>query len=82
MGQEDWLTGAILVWKCYTPPRPGWDHDHCEFCGEKFATAAVSLEAMHVGYATEDNDRWICRQCALDMRERFELTLVGGSECD
>jgi hypothetical protein len=30
-GQE-WLREELLRYEPYRPPRPGSEHDHCEFC--------------------------------------------------
>ena len=53
-----------------------WDHDHCELCIEKFAETDLIPEALHEGYATLDNYRWICASCFNDFREKFAWTLA------
>jgi hypothetical protein len=35
-GQEKYLKGVMLSLIAYSPSNPNNDHDHCEFCGEKF----------------------------------------------
>lgn len=75
-GQETYLTGAVLCWRSYPETS---DHDHCEFCGAKFAPAVSIPDALHAGYATEDAYRWVCEPCFVDFRERFEWTV---SDCD
>jgi hypothetical protein len=70
------LTGAALVWATWRPPRPGWDHDHCEFCMTKFAGPELP-DTLHAGYATLDHYRWICPQCFADFREQFGWQVVG-----
>jgi ribosomal protein S27AE len=76
MGQERFLTGATLTFRRYEPPRPDWDHDHCEFCGAKFM-AADHPDVLHEGYATADN-RWVCPPCFADFRNQFGWTASDG----
>lgn len=74
MGQEEYLYGIHLQWKAYELGYPGYDHEHCEFCWQKIA----SFDAPDVereGYATEDNCRWVCRQCFDDFRVMFAWEL-------
>ena len=73
-GQERYLEGVELSWKRYTKYREEWDHDHCEFCGAKFMESG-DQDIQKEGYATEDNYRWICKQCFDDFREEFNWTL-------
>ena len=74
-GQEAYLVGVPLCWRTYEGSESS-DHDHCEFCFAKFAEADVIAEALHAGYATLDRYRWICQQCFVDFRQRFEWTVV------
>ena len=55
-GQEKHMTGLSLRFEKYTPDA-GDDHDHCEFCCEKFANFGDNLRQ---GYTTDDNLRWVC----------------------
>lgn len=48
------------------------DHEHCEFCWEKFGD---SPENLHVGYATPDRYYWICETCFHDFKEMFEWSI-------
>ena len=75
-GQEAYLTGVALCWRTYRPYREGWDHDHCEFCFATFAEANLIPDALHEGYSTVDEYRWICERCFGDFRHRFEWTVV------
>jgi hypothetical protein len=50
-GQERYLTGAALGRRRWQPMRPGWDHDHCEFCWTKFGAAEVP-NAVHESWST------------------------------
>ena len=69
-GQERYLVNAVLHWAEWHKPRPEWDHDHCEFCFAKFMEESCP-EALHAGYTTPDNYRWICPTCFEDFREQF-----------
>ena len=61
----------VLHWRSYRQRSAERDHDHCEFCWAKFALAALLPDALHAGYTTEDEYRWICEGCFNDFRERF-----------
>jgi hypothetical protein len=52
----------------YSLYRPGWDHEHCEFCGATFSLCAGDLDS---GYATADEYRWVCAACFAGFREEF-----------
>jgi len=73
--QIDYLKGKTLRWKHWVAPRPSWDHDHCDFCMQKFAEEDVA-DAVQEGYTTEDDYHWICGGCFNDFRELFEWKLV------
>lgn len=49
------------------------DHEHCEFCWDKFGENEGS---QHLGYCTLDRYHWICNECFQDFREQFEWHLV------
>lgn len=70
-GQEKYLTGISLTRKTWRESRPGWDHDHCEFCLAKFA-AFDGADVLHEGWTTPDEYRWICDTCFADSRDRFD----------
>lgn len=72
--QMKFLKGASLSLKQYVKYGEGWDHDHCEFCWAKFMEAPN--DALHEGYATPDNYRWICIECFEDFKEMFEWKVV------
>ena len=75
MGQERFLQGRSLTRRRYTAPRPGWDHDHCEFCQAKFMeTRAPGV--LDEGYATDDA-RWVCPTCFEDFKQLFAWTVIG-----
>jgi hypothetical protein len=73
-GQEKFLQGVSLFHRPYQVYRPGWDHDHCEFCSCKFSLDIA--DALKVGYATADNYHWICEPCFEDFKERFQWRVV------
>jgi hypothetical protein len=77
-GQERYLQGVRLFHRQYhsDSKNPHWDHDHCEFCFAKFMVADHP-EALHEGYCTEDEYRWVCSQCLADFRERFKWSVTG-----
>lgn len=73
-GQEPYLEGLAFVRREYTPPRSGWDHDHCEFCWAEFGTSSVE-EVLREGFCTPDQYRWVCPTCFEDFRDRFGWTV-------
>lgn len=70
-GQERYLKGKTLVKRRYRAPRPSWDHDHCEFCWATFMEQAWP-GTLQEGYTTEDEYYWVCPQCFVDFREKFQ----------
>ncbi len=70
MNQERYLKGATLIWGPYRPRSPDNDHDHCEFCQEKFMMTG-GPESLHQGYCTPDRNRWICQPCFNDFLDLF-----------
>ena len=71
-GQEKYLKNATLRRKSWSQIPKGPDHDHCEFCWAKFAAESLIPDALHEGYATLDNYRWICPNCFEDFKDRFQ----------
>lgn len=45
------------------------DHEHCEFCWDKFGDDKDQLKS---GYCTLDRYHWICNTCFGDFRKQFE----------
>jgi len=72
-GQENFLQNVHLVKKKYKKFRNDWDHDHCEFCGEKFSEHKSDLNK---GYATNDNYHWICSNCYNDFKAIFNWKIT------
>ena len=66
--QEKYLYGVTLVHHSYETNSQVNDHDHCEFCMQKFGR---NTEDLKYGYSTEDNSIWICPQCYNDFKEQF-----------
>lgn len=73
--QESHLLDAQLVRRPWRESRPGWDHDHCEFCYAEFSDSRYP-EAMHQGYCTPDEYRWICDRCFEDFKSRFRFNVL------
>lgn len=71
--QEKYLYGVTLIQQSYAPSNSFNDHDHCEFCMEKFGNGTDELKH---GYSTGDNNIWICPQCYEDFKKRFAWNVV------
>lgn len=67
--QKQYLDKATLVKKNYTKKSDKWEHDHCEFCFEKFSTDIQ--DSLKDGYCTQDEKHWICNNCYNDFKEMF-----------
>ena len=76
-GEERYLMGVTLIHRKYRlyPKDPEWDHDHCEFCGDKFSLYN-NPEHLKEGYATEDDYRWICSTCFHDFKDDFKWKII------
>ena len=75
-GQEKYLQNVELCWSEYTPYRPDWDHDHCVFCGRKFALQGGDFTE---GYRTKDSYHWVCTDCFEDFKTMFHWKVVSCS---
>jgi len=71
---QDFLIGKKLYYRKWRSKKPQWDHEHCEFCWEKFME--TNPETLHYGYTTEDNRHWICQDCYEDFKDMFQWILV------
>ena len=71
-GQEAYLTAVTLVHQPWKPANPKNDHDHCEFCWDKFAEYD---DCLHAGYSTTNRHYWVCESCFNDFRHRFNWRL-------
>ena len=67
--QMDYLFQAKLKHMDYAERASKTDHDHCEFCMDKFSDRPDDL---HIGYCTADEYYWICEECFTDFAEMFE----------
>ncbi len=72
-GQETYLRDKTLYHKKYVKFSDEWEHEHCEFCGEKISEYDGDLNE---GYCTEDEKYWICKECYNDFKETFNWKLV------
>jgi hypothetical protein len=72
LGQEKHLKNKALDFGKYTPPRPDWDHDHCEYCNAKFSLFPGDLTE---GYSADDKYYWVCAECFADFKDEFEWTV-------
>ena len=66
--QENYLKNKLLRPKYYKDRITNTDHDHCEFCMEKFGEG---LSELNFGYCSEDDYYWICVECYKDFKDRF-----------
>lgn len=71
--QMDYLYRSALKRATFQPNEKN-DHEHCEFCWEKFGLGADRLKPA---YCTLDEYRWICDECFEDFHELFEWTVLG-----
>jgi hypothetical protein len=70
-----------LLWTPYKQPSPGWDHDHCEFCWQRFAEQTSHYtDAEFIGYVASDGTRqwWVCNECANDLKGHYLWEFIGG----
>jgi hypothetical protein len=74
-GQERYLTGVTLSRRRWRESRPGWDHDHCQFCNAKFA-AFEGQGILLQGWTTPDEYHWVCDACFADFRDRFAWRVI------
>ena len=66
--QINYLYRATLIKQVYKKTLHS-DHEHCEFCWNKFSE---SLDSLNWGYCTRDKYHWICERCFLDFKDQFE----------
>ena len=69
--QKEYLLGKSFKFSKYKAFKPGWDHDHCEFCLETIGSGGYDY-----GYCTDENYRWVCNQCYNDFRIEFEFIRI------
>lgn len=86
--EEDWrieaggdeVRGRAFAFRSYTPPRPDWDHDHCELCGAKFMQGGAH-GSLAEGFATPCDGSpgsfsWACESCWNDLNATLGLGLL------
>lgn len=71
--QENYLKNKLLFPKNYIDRITNTDHDHCEFCLERFSE---DISDLNFGYCTEDNYYWICFECYNDFKNMFGWKLT------
>jgi hypothetical protein len=69
--QDKYLSGVTLARRQWRESRPGWDHDHCEFCFAKFGDERLP-DVLREGWTTPDEYRWICDICFGDFKAQFD----------
>ena len=69
--QMNYLHGATLK-KAEFKVSPVNDHEHCEFCFDKFGESEGLQKS---GYCTLDGYHWVCNECFQDFHEKFEWHL-------
>lgn len=71
-GQGKYLAGKEFIFREWATKNPEWEHDHCEFCWNKFVAGTK-------GYCTLDLYYWICETCFNDFKEMFHFKIVDNS---
>jgi hypothetical protein len=66
--QSKYLYGKIFLYSSWKSNDSMTDHNHCEFCFEKFGR-----NWLMKGYCSEDFNHWICEKCFIDFRDDFAL---------
>ena len=69
-GQDKYLANVQLIFSKFNNDR---DHDHCDFCSDKFSELE---EDLHEGYCTLDKYHWICDKCFNDFKDMFKWQVV------
>jgi hypothetical protein len=81
---DEWLANAVanlrsknFRWSRYTQPSPEWDHDHCEFCFQRFAEPRANYnDSVEFGFTTPDRFNWVCRECVDKYKDQFGWIIV------
>ena len=68
--QMNYFFGKELLHTKYKPYRPGWEHDHCDFCSVKIDSLTPSA------YCTTDYYHWVCENCFSDFCSVFKWKIV------
>jgi hypothetical protein len=76
-GQESYLRGRALRFARWTSYRPGWDHDHCDFCFAEISGDTTGHADYNEAWVTAtDGYTWVCPECFNDFRKRFRWHVV------
>jgi len=67
--QLDYLKERHLKYSAYEKRSADLEHDHCEFCYEKF------YDESQYGYKTIDDYYWVCENCFNDFFAMFKWNL-------
>lgn len=70
-GQDEYLMNVKLKHRNFDVSVG--DHDHCDFCWEKFSRLEGDL---HKGYCTLDKYYWICDNCFNDFHCMFNWIVI------
>ena len=69
-GQDKFLKGLEFSFSEYIPKLQN-DHDHCEFCSNKFSNTIQ--DAIKEGWTDQAKNRWICKECFQDFEQVIKL---------
>ncbi|MCC8042454.1 MAG: hypothetical protein LIO69_02890 [Oscillospiraceae bacterium] len=72
-GQHKYLNNIKLKHIEFQNKSVASDHEHCEFCMDKFGSEKGMLKK---GYCTENEYHWICEKCYNDFKDYFNWTIV------
>ena len=70
----DHMRGVKLFLLPYKAKSTKWDHDHCEFCWQKFTEDRP--DTAHEGFTTEDRYYWVCRECFELFKDEYRWKTV------
>jgi hypothetical protein len=73
-GQEKYLTDQEFRYKKYADRVTKADHDHCEFCNEKFMD--TERDTLTEGYSAKDDYWWVCKSCFDDFKDQFKFSVI------
>lgn len=76
-GQDEYLRGLTFR-KTRFVTVGTYDHDHCEFCWEKFMEDCSGIaHCSSEGYLSMDGKFWVCQECFDDFKEILDFHLIG-----
>ena len=68
--QEKYLKDKCVKRVYFRKHSSAWDHDHCEFCHNKFDSDTQEA------FCTLDEYHWICEKCFIDFQTIFNWQVV------